>query len=645
MTTLSDHESNRIKGRDRPRLVRLLAYARPYVALIALTLLLSSVYSGGQYARAYLIKPAIDDIALPSTELRGNEFSGSVLDLVGFGSSAGDEPDSEPQTESPASAPDDRERVAAIAESISRSVVLVALAAAAIVIAMPLILFFREYLVAYVLGRINLDMKVDICSKLLALPLGFHQNRKRGDVFSRVMSDVGGAQTALTLLFSDFVENALMIVVGIGAMLFVSWQLTLVAIGIGPVIFGVVSLFGKRIRRSAKRRQEQVADVTQRLVEILAGIKLIKAFRAERLESEAFARSSQRLFRRAMKVVKNRVMARSLVELLNHGSAVGVLLAGVGMVMSGWITLGELSAFALVMVTIYKPVKSTAKGWVRLMDALPSADRLFEILDIPVEISDAPDAVSLAGVGEGIQLRNVSFSYGRESVLRDVSFEVRAGEMVAIVGRTGAGKTTLVDLLLRLHDPTSGAVMIDGVDIRRIRRDSLLDHMAVVTQEPFLFDGSIGDNIRYGRPDADEAQVLNAARVAHVDEFVERLPEGYDTEVGAAGARLSGGQRQRITIARAILRDPDILIFDEATSSLDSKSERLVQDAIDALLGGRTAFVIAHRLSTVRRADKIIVIEEGGISQAGTHDELVRAGGLYRELVDLQTPTRSAELI
>jgi subfamily B ATP-binding cassette protein MsbA len=338
-------------------------------------------------------------------------------------------------------------------------------------------------------------------------------------------------------------------------------------------------------------------------------------------------------------------MARSLVELLNHGSAVGVLLAGVGMVMSGWITLGELSAFALVMVTIYKPVKSTAKGWVRLMDALPSADRLFEILDIPVEISDAPDAVSLAGVGEGIQLRNVSFSYGRESVLRDVSFEVRAGEMVAIVGRTGAGKTTLVDLLLRLHDPTSGAVMIDGVDIRRIRRDSLLDHMAVVTQEPFLFDGSIGDNIRYGRPDADEAQVLNAARVAHVDEFVERLPEGYDTEVGAAGARLSGGQRQRITIARAILRDPDILIFDEATSSLDSKSERLVQDAIDALLGGRTAFVIAHRLSTVRRADKIIVIEEGGISQAGTHDELVRAGGLYRELVDLQTPTRSAELI
>jgi len=410
------------------------------------------------------------------------------------------------------------------------------------------------------------------------------------------------------------------------------------------VIFGVVSLFGQRIRRSAKRRQEQLAEVTQRLVEILGGIKLIKAFRAEKLESEAFARSSHRLFRRAMKVVKNRVLARSLVDLLNHGAAVGVLLVGVGLVMSGWITLGELSAFALVMVTIYKPVKSTAKGWVRLMDAMPSVDRFFEILDIPVEISDAPDAVPLAGVNEEVRMRNVSFSYGRESVLRDVSFDVRAGEMVAIVGRTGAGKTTLVDLLLRLHDPTSGAVEIDGVNVRQIQRDSLLGHMAVVTQEPFLFDGSIADNIRYGRQNASEAEVLDAARAAHVDEFVERLPDGYDTEVGTAGARLSGGQRQRVTIARAILRDPDILIFDEATSSLDSKSERLVQNAIDALLGGRTAFVIAHRLSTVRRADKIVVIEDGGITQAGTHDQLMRAGGLYQELVELQAPTQPAEL-
>jgi subfamily B ATP-binding cassette protein MsbA len=636
LTSLSDHESNVVQGRDRPHVFRLLIYARPYLALIALTLLLSLVYSGGQYARAYLIKPAIDDIALPSASLKGNAWSQSVLGVLDLGGSSESPPEAEATAEEPAA--DDRARVEALTASISHSILMVTLVAIAIVITMPLVMFAREYLVAYVLGRIDLDMKVDICRKLLALPLGFHQDRKRGDVLTRVMADVGGAHAALSLLFGDFVEAALMIAVGVGALFLVSWELALMVLGFGPLIFGVISLFGQRIRTSAKRRQEQLADVNQRLLEILSGIKLVKAFRAERLESEAFGRSSHRLFRRAMKVVKNRLLARSLVELLNHAAAVAVLLIGIAMVIWGWITLGELSAFVLIMVTVYKPVRAAAKGWVRLLDALPSAERFFEILDNPVDIRDAPDAVPLDGVREGIRLRDVSFSYGREAVLRGVSFEAAAGTVVAIVGRTGVGKTTLVDLLLRLHDPTSGAVEIDGVDIRRIRRDSLLDHMAVVTQESFLFDGSIADNIRYGRPEAAEEEVLIAARTAHVDEFAERLPDGYATEVGAAGTRLSGGQRQRIAIARAILRDPDILIFDEATSSLDSKSERYVQQAIERLLEGRTVFVIAHRLATVRRADVIIVLEDGAISQAGNHEELVRAGGLYRELVELQTP-------
>jgi len=237
-----------------------------------------------------------------------------------------------------------------------------------------------------------------------------------------------------------------------------------------------------------------------------------------------------------------------------------------------------------------------------------------------------------------VTLTDVCFSYGREPVLDRVSFEVNAGEVVAIVGRTGAGKTTLIDLLMRFYDPDSGRIEIDGVDLRRVERDSLLAQIAVVGQEPFLFDASIHENLLYGRPGASQEQVLAAARAAHVDEFASQLPEGYETEVGSVGVRLSGGQRQRITIARAILRDPSILIFDEATSSLDSKSERYVQDAIDALLGGhRTVFVIAHRLSTIRRADKIVVLENGTVSQIGTHNELVCAGGLYRELIELQT--------
>jgi len=240
-------------------------------------------------------------------------------------------------------------------------------------------------------------------------------------------------------------------------------------------------------------------------------------------------------------------------------------------------------------------------------------------------------------VREGVRLRDVSFTYGREPVLEGVSFEARAGEVVAIVGRTGAGKTTLIDLLLRFDDPTAGSIEIDGVDVRRLRRDSLLAQVAVVGQEPFLFDGTIGDNIRYGRPDASERDVLAAASAAHVDEFTAGLPDGYATRVGVEGVRLSGGQRQRITIARALLKDPAILIFDEATSALDARSESLVQDATLALLRGRTVFVIAHRLSTIRRADKIVVLESGRVAEVGTHAELVNAGGLYRELVELQT--------
>jgi len=610
---------------------RLLGYARPYLWPIAAAILLAGGSSAGQYWLAYQIKPFIEDVLTPAQALR--EAGGSLpIDLGKLrpGRSSEAAPD--------AAAPDERalrERLERVGGRLGQLAALIL----ALLLGTALFDFAHDYMVAWVLGRIDLDMKIEVCGRLLALPLRFHRDRARGDLLARTMGDVGTAQGALSLVFDDFAQAAVMLLLGAGALLFVSWQLSLVMLIVGPGIFATISVFGRRIRRSAQRRQLQFADVTGRLIEILEGIKVIKAFRAEDHEQDGFARSSRRLFRRGMRVAVNRTLARTFVDLLNKVAATGVLVLGIFLVLRGrWgLSIGDLGAFAVITFTLYQPVRALARGWVRVMDAEPSAERYFEVLDSPIEIRDAPDAVAVPRIREGVRFENVTFTYGREPVLGDVSFEARAGEVLAIVGRTGAGKTTLVDLLLRFYDPTSGRIAFDGIDLRQVRRSSLLDQIAVVSQEPFLFDGTIRENIRYGRQGASDEEVLAAARAAHVDEFAEGLPDGYDTEVGAAGTRLSGGQRQRVTIARAILRDPAILVLDEATSSLDSKSERLVQDAIEKLLPGRTVFVIAHRLSTVRAAHTIIVLEHGRVSQVGSHEQLLAAAGLYRELVELQS--------
>ena len=614
-------------------------YARRYVPLILLTSVLVLAYSGARYGRAYLAKPLIDEVVLPHGAITAVPKASDWLPKIGpFAKHK--EADNSP---SPAPSPlSDAER-SRLEQQIQGRFSSIVMVAVVVIFAMPLFQFSQDYIVEWVLGSMMIDMKRDVCAKLLALPLRFHQDRRRGDVLARTMQDVSGAHGALALLFGELIQDVVMVCVGLPILFVISWQLAVVSLVIGPLLAVVISMFGRRIRDSARRRQEKFADVTQRLLEILSGIKVIKAFRAESLEEKAFRRETRRLFSLSMKVARYRVFARSLIETLNNGMGVAMLVLGTWLVLRGrfGLTVGDVAAFATVLTTTYKPVKGLAKDWVKLMDAQPAADRFFEVMDTPIGVQDASDAVQVGVLQRGVSISDVCFSYGREPVLSHVSFEARAGEVVAIVGRTGAGKSTLIDLLMRFYDPDSGQIAFDGIDLRAVERDSLLAQIAVVGQEPFLFDASIRENLRYGRPNATEAQILAAAHAAHVDEFVNQLPDGYDTEVGSVGVRLSGGQRQRITIARAILRDPSILIFDEATSSLDSKSERYVQDAIDALLGGhRTVFLIAHRLSTIRRADKIVVIENGTVSQIGTHAELIRAGGLYRELIELQASPR-----
>ena len=502
--------------------------------------------------------------------------------------------------------------------------------------------FLQQYLVVRLEQSIVRDLRNDVYRHLMELDLRFFGRTRGGQIVSRLTSDVDQLRLLLTKNLFKFLTSSFEVLLLIGALLLISPRLTAIALVALPVLFGAWSRMLRRLRRGDRTVLNLAGEVASHLQETTNGVRQVKAAAAERFEVERFRVLTQRYFKAHVRTERVRALASPMSEMIGALGTVLLLWYGARMVLiEGSIEAASFIGFLALSLKMYQPAKWLSKFPSTVGPGVVGAERVFEFLDTPIEMVDAPGAREFEGIRDAIRFEGVHFHYIEgEPVLRDVSFEARAGQVVALVGPSGAGKTTLVDLVARFYDPTLGRVTADGVDLRNYSLRSYRSRLGIVTQESFLFHDTVRANITYSLGDAPQEAVEAAARAANAHDFIMQLPAGYDTVLGERGTRLSGGQRQRIAIARAILRDPPILILDEATSALDSESERLVQDAIEKLLQGRTVFVIAHRLSTVRHADEILVMQEGRIVQRGTHDDLMIQGGTYRRLHDLQFAAR-----
>lgn len=502
----------------------------------------------------------------------------------------------------------------------------------------------QSYLMNYVGQRVIIDIRKEVFEKLQRLSLSFYDKNKTGTIMSYVTNDVNALQSAMVENVVEMFTESVILIVSIVMMLYLDWKLFLVTFATFPVVLWFIDSFGKRIRKSGSRIQEATADITSVLQEVASSPRVIKSFVREEYEVNRFDKENMNNFHANMKYAQ---LSSTLTPTIEFVAAVGVsiiLWYGGNSVINGSITAGSLVAFLTYAVNISNPIKRLSRVIGNIQKALAAAQRVFDVLDLPEIIKNAPDAKALPPVKGNVRFENVSFAYNSgDEVLNNISFDVKPGEMIAFVGPSGAGKSTIASLLPRFYDVTSGDILIDGQDIRKVTLNSLREQVGIVPQETVLFNGTVYDNILYGRLDATAEEVEAAAKAANAHNFIMGLPEGYQTMLGDRGVNISGGQRQRISIARAILKNPQILILDEATSALDTESERVVQEALDRLMIGRTSFVIAHRLSTIKNADKIMVLEKGQLVEQGTHDELMAMDGLYAHLYKIQYRSKEAK--
>jgi subfamily B ATP-binding cassette protein MsbA len=506
--------------------------------------------------------------------------------------------------------------------------------------------YLGEYLINYVGFSTVTDLRQDVFDHVMRQDSLFFENQSTGRIMSSIMSDVNRIQEAVSTVLADWLRQSFTLIALLAAMVSIDWRLSLISLLVFAVVGGLTARLGRKIRRATRDTQDRAADLNQILQETIAGHHVVRSFGAEDFESNRFRAANSKLKAGSLKNVAQQAVASPIIELFGAITIILLLWYAREQVKAGAISGGSFTSFVIALLMLYQPIKRLTNNHNFFQSALGASQKVFEYLDYRQAIIEKTSPARLPRFERSIRFEHVYFHYpslpGR-NVLCGIDLEVSHGEIVAVVGPSGAGKSTLAHLVPRFYDVSAGAVLIDGKDVRDLRLSALRDKISIVSQDTFLFNDSIFNNIAYGRPYASEADVFEAAKAALADEFIQNLPDGYQTGIGERGVKLSGGQRQRIAIARALLKDAPILILDEATSQLDTESERLVQRALSVLMEHRTVIVIAHRLSTVRSANKIVVLEAGRIAEMGTHDRLLGICGIYQRLCEMQNVDEKAE--